>query len=222
MEEKIYNLPLIGDKAPHFEAVTTMGNVTFPEDYKGKWVVLFSHPADFTPVCTTEFITFQSFYKDFQKLNCDLIGLSIDSVHSHIAWVKAIESIEYRGNKNMKIEFPIIDDIKMNVAGMYGMVQPNASTTQAVRAVFIIDDKGIIRTILYYPLSTGRNFPEILRIIESLQRVDKNTIATGADWQPGDKVIIPSAKTIEQARDRKVDGKDCQAWFLCFKDDEGK
>lgn len=220
MQENLQRLPLLGDKAPQFVASTTQGEIKFPQDYEGHWVVLFSHPADFTPVCTTEFITFQSMIKDFEKLNTKLIGLSIDSLHSHIAWIKKIEELEYKGHKNVKISFPIIDDISMNVSTKYGMVQPNASTTQAVRAVFIIDDKGIVRTILYYPLSTGRNFPEIIRIIESLQRVDKNKIATGADWKPGDKVIVPPATTTEAARKRESEGYECQAWFLCFKDDQ--
>lgn len=166
-------MPLIGDDAPSFTAVTTQGQINFPEDYKGKWVILFSHPADFTPVCTTEFMTFASMQEDFRKMNTELIGLSIDSVFSHIAWLKRIEEkIEYKGMKNVEVKFPVIADLKMDVAKKYGMVQPNASTTQAVRAVFIIDPEAKIRAVLYYPLSAGRNMEEIKRLLTALQKND--------------------------------------------------
>lgn len=162
-------MPLIGDKAPAFEAVTTQGKINFPEDYKGKWVILFSHPADFTPVCTTEFMTFASMQEDFKKLNTELIGLSIDSLYAHIAWLRTInEKIEYKGMKNVEVNFPVIEDIKMEVAKKYGMLQPNASTTQAVRAVFIMDPEAKVRAVLYYPLSAGRNMDEIKRLILAL------------------------------------------------------
>ena len=219
MEQTYHRLPLIGDKAPHFEAVTTNGNVTFPEDYKGKWVVLFSHPADFTPVCTTEFITFAQRTDEFKALNTELIGLSVDSLHSHIAWLRAIENLKFRDYKNTKVTFPLIVDISMEVSNLYGMIQPNQSTTQAVRAVFVIDPEGIIRTILYYPLSTGRNFDEILRIIKALQTADKEGVATPADWVPGEPMIVPPAVTTKVAGERMSDPKDmeCQDWFFCFR-----
>ena len=217
-------MPLIGDKAPSFKAKTTMGDINFPEDYKGKWVILFSHPADFTPVCTTEFMTFASMQDDFKKLNTELIGLSIDSLYAHIAWLRTIkEKIEFKGMKNIEIKFPLIEDIKMNVAKKYGMVQPNASNTQAVRAVFIIDPKAIVRAVIYYPLSNGRNMDEVKRLIIAMQKSDKEGVATPANWQPGDDVIIPPPGSCGTAKERvesKEDGKYCLDWFMCLKKDK--
>lgn len=215
------SMPLIGDDAPKFKAKTTMGEINFPDDYKSKWVILFSHPADFTPVCTTEFMTFATMHKDFQKLNCELIGLSIDSIYAHIAWLRTIkEKIEYKGMKNVEVMFPVIEDLRMDVAKKFGMVQPNASTTQAVRAVFIIDPKTKIRAILYYPLSTGRNMDEIKRMLIAMQKADKEQIATPANWQPGDDVIIPppgSCGTAKERIEKKEEGKYCLDWFMCFR-----
>ena len=174
MEQNEYNrMPLIGDAAPSFQAVTTQGEINFPADYKGKWVILFSHPADFTPVCTTEFMTFASMMDEFKELNTELVGLSVDSLYAHIAWLRKIQELEWNGKKNIEVTFPLIEDIRMNVAKQYGMIQPGQSNTQAVRAVFVVDPNGIIRTILYYPLSTGRNFDEIKRIIQALQKADR-------------------------------------------------
>jgi len=161
-------IPLIGETAPAFEAHTTQGPISFPKDYAGKWVILFSHPADFTPVCTTEFMTFATMMPEFKQLNCELVGLSIDSHYAHIAWLRTIkEKIKYKNMADVEIIFPVISDVKMEVAKAYGMVQPGASSTEAVRAVFIIDPKAIIRAVLYYPLSNGRNFPEIKRLLNS-------------------------------------------------------
>lgn len=220
MEEQINRMPLIGDNAPEFKAVTTQGKINFPSDYKGKWVILFSHPADFTPVCTTEFMTFASMMDDFNKLNVQLVGLSVDSLYAHIAWLRKIQELEWNGLKNINVTFPLIEDIRMEVAKKYGMIQPNQSNTQAVRAVFIIDPKGIIRTILYYPLSTGRNFDEIKRIVTALQKADSDGVATPADWRPGDDVIIPTAGSCGTAKER-MESKDenmyCLDWFMCFK-----
>ena len=220
-EVKEFRMPLIGDKAPSFKANTTQGEINFPEDFKGKWIILFSHPADFTPVCTTEFMTFATMQDDFEKLNTQLIGLSVDSIYSHIAWLRTIqEKIEYKGMKNVEVKFPLIEDISMNVANKFGMIQPNVSTTQAVRAVFVIDPKAVIRTILYYPASTGRNFDEIKRIVVALQKADAESIATPADWRPGDDVIIPPAGSCGTAKDRmddKDENKYCLDWFMCFK-----
>jgi len=214
-------MPLIGDPAPAFKAVTTQGEINFPEDYKGKWVILFSHPADFTPVCTTEFMTFAAMEEEFKALNTELIGLSIDSIHSHIAWLRTIyEKIEWKGWKNLEIKFPVIADLSMEVANMYGMIHPNQSTTAAVRAVFIIDPKGIVRTILYYPLSTGRNFDEIKRIVVALQKADSDGVATPADWRPGDDVIVPAPGSCGAAKERMESADEdtyCLDWFLCFK-----
>lgn len=220
MTEMYNRMPLIGDHAPAFTAVTTQGNIHFPEDFSGKWVILFSHPADFTPVCTTEFMTFGSMMEDFRSLNTELVGLSVDSLYSHIAWLRKIQELEWNGKKNIQVTFPLIEDIKMDVAKAYGMIQPNQSNTQAVRAVFIIDPQGVIRTILYYPLSTGRNFDEIKRIIQALQKADADGVATPADWRPGDDVIIPPAGSCGTAKDRMENPSDdtyCLDWFMCFR-----
>jgi peroxiredoxin (alkyl hydroperoxide reductase subunit C) len=221
VEKEVVTLPLIGDKAPAFKAVTTQGNISFPEDYLGKWVILFSHPADFTPVCTTEFMTFASMQDDFKALNVELIGLSVDSLYAHIAWLRTIqEKIEYNGMKNVEVKFPLIEDIKMDVAKKFGMMQPGSSSTQAVRAVFIIDPESVVRTILYYPASTGRNFDEVKRIIIALQKADKEGIATPANWQPGQDVILPPPGSCGVAKDRMEDpdeNKYCLDWFMCFR-----
>ncbi len=216
-----YRLPLIGEKAPEFEAETTQGPISFPEDYSGKWVVFFSHPADFTPVCTTEFMTFASMQDEFSRLDCELLGLSIDSNFSHIAWVRTIrEKIEFGGMKNVDVRFPIISDLSMEVAMKYGMLHPDASDTQAVRAVFIIDPDSVVRAILYYPLSNGRNMKEIKRLLLALQHTDEHGVATPANWHPGDDVIIPPPGTCAAA-DERVEGAGdeyrCQDWFLCLK-----
>ena len=219
MEEK--GLPLIGDTAPAFTAQTTHGEVNFPDDYQGKWVVLFSHPADFTPVCTTEFMTFASMADQFKALNCELIGLSIDSNYSHIAWARTIEQkIEFKDMKNVHIGFPIIADLTMDVAHKYGMLHPGSSSTHAVRATFIIDDEAMVRAILYYPQSNGRNMDEILRLVKALQTADEHGVATPANWQPGDEVIIPPPPTATIAAARMEgagEGYRCLDWFLCLK-----
>jgi peroxiredoxin (alkyl hydroperoxide reductase subunit C) len=198
-----------------------MGEIKFPNDYKGKWVILFSHPADFTPVCTTEFMTFASMQEEFRKLNVELIGLSIDSLYAHIAWLRTIkEKIEFNGMKNVEVKFPVIEDIRMDVARKFGMVQPNASTTQAVRAVFIIDDKVKVRAVLYYPMSAGRNMQEIKRLVIAMQKADAEGIATPANWQPGDDVIIPPPGSCGAAKERtesKDDDRYCLDWFICFR-----
>jgi len=220
MMEQIYKMPLIGDKAPAFTAKTTQGMINFPADYEGKWVILFSHPADFTPVCTTEFMTFATMTDEFKKLNTELVGLSVDSLYAHIAWLRKIQELEWKGMKNVEVKFPLIEDITMDVAKKYGMIQPEQSTTQAVRAVFIIDPKGMVRTILYYPLSTGRNFDEIKRIILALQKVDNDSVATPADWRPGEDVIVPTAGSCGVAKERmetKDENQYCLDWFMCFR-----
>ncbi len=221
MEENTnFKMPLIGEKAPSFEAVTTQGVIHFPEDYKGKWVILFSHPADFTPVCTTEFMTFAAMAKDFEALNVELIGLSVDSLYAHIAWLRKIQELEWKGYKNLEVKFPLIEDIKMDVAKRFGMIQPGQSTTQAVRAVFFIDPEGVIRTILYYPLALGRNFDEIKRIVIALQKADKDKVALPADWRPGEDTIVPTPGSCGTAKERmeyKGDDRYCLDWFMCFK-----
>jgi len=220
-EEKIVSMPRIGDKAPSFTAVTTQGTIHFPEDYEGRWVILFSHPADFTPVCTTEFMTFATMEDEFKALNCDLVGLSVDGLYSHIAWLRTIkEKIVFRDMKNVEVNFPLIEDITMEVSRLYGMIQPGESSTKAVRAVFFVDPAGKIRAMIYYPLSTGRNFHELKRVLKSLQAVDKYNIATPADWEPGEEVIVPPAGSCGTAKER-MDGNDedirCVDWFFCLK-----
>jgi len=214
-------LPLIGEKAPSFKAETTQGPINFPDDFKGKWVVFFSHPADFTPVCTTEFMTFASMQKEFEALNCKLLGVSIDSNYSHIAWLRTIkEKIEYKGMKGIEVTFPVISDLTMEVAKAFGMLQPGASNTQAVRAVFIIDPEAKVRAILYYPLSNGRNMQEIKRLVMAMQYSDQFKIATPANWQPGEDVIVPPPGSCGAAKQR-VEKPDpdvkCLDWFLCLK-----
>ncbi|MCB0472421.1 MAG: peroxiredoxin [Flavobacteriaceae bacterium] len=217
---EIISMPRIGDKAPEFKAITTQGEINFPADYKGEWVILFSHPADFTPVCTSEFMTFATMEEKFAKANCKLVGLSIDGLYSHIAWLRSIkEKIEYKNMKDVEVKFPLIEDITMEVAKKYGMIQPNEDSTKAVRAVFFVDPKGIIRTIIYYPLSLGRNFEELYRVIIALQTADAFGVATPADWQPGDDVIVGPAGSCGTAKDR-MDGKEdmeCKDWYFCTK-----
>jgi peroxiredoxin 2/4 len=213
-------MPRIGDKAPEFKAITTQGEINFPGDYTGKWVILFSHPADFTPVCTSEFMTFASMQEKFKKANCELVGLSVDGLYSHIAWLRTIkEKIEFKGMKNVEVTFPLIEDITMEVSSKYGMIQPGESSTKAVRAVFFIDPKGIIRAVIYYPLSIGRNFDELYRALIAMQTTDAFEVACPADWQPGDDVIVPPAGSCGVAKDRMEDKEnlDCKDWFFCTK-----
>ncbi|MCR5420697.1 MAG: peroxiredoxin [Lachnospiraceae bacterium] len=212
-------MPMIGDEAPRFKSMTTKGKINFPEDYKGKWVVFFSHPADFTPVCTTEFIALSKRINEFRELNTELLGLSIDSLHSHLAWAKSIETIDWKGEGKTAVPFPIVADISMKVAKLYGMLQTVAKT-QTVRAVFIIDPDSIVRAILYYPMSTGRNIDEIKRIILSLQKHDRENISTPADWCPGEDVVLGSPLTLEEAEERIKSGDDTLIpydWYLTAK-----
>jgi len=226
MDAQAGRLPLIGERAPAFTADSTQGPVRFPDDYKGKWVIFFSHPADFTPVCTTEFMTFASRVEDFRQLNAELLGLSIDSTFSHIAWLRTIrDRIEFKGLKDIEVTFPVISDLTMEVARTYGMLQPSASTTQAVRAVFVIDPKAVVRAILYYPLSNGRNVDEILRLLIAMQTSDEYKVATPANWRVGDDVIIPPPGSCGAAQERvEKAGSDyrCLDWFLCLKKYPGK
>lgn len=220
--ENFHQMPLLGDEAPEFIADSTKGEINFPKDYKGKWVVLFSHPADFTPVCTSEIATFATMQEDFKKLNTELVGLSVDSNNSHLAWLKNIQDkIRFGTYNGEDINFPIIADVKMDVAKKYGMIQPSSSDTKAVRAVFVIDPKGKVRTILYYPLSTGRNFAEIKRIVEALQLTDKYDVSTPANWKKGDAVLAGAPSDIKAMRERiEKTPADlvCQDWFFCTKE----
>ncbi|MEJ2347544.1 MAG: peroxiredoxin [Gammaproteobacteria bacterium] len=211
IEAQSPGMPQLNAPAPAFEAKTTHG-VKKLSDYKGKWLVLFSHPADFTPVCTTEFMAFAQAYPEFQKLNCELLGLSIDSYYSHVAWIRNIKE-----KFGVEIPFPIIEDLSMNVARAYGMIHPGAADTSAVRATFIIDDKGILRAMVYYPMTNGRSIPEFVRLVAALQTSDKHKIATPAGWQPGDKVIVPPPGSAEDAEKRMDEGYECTDWYFCKK-----
>ena len=202
--------------------MTTQGEITFPADYAGSWVIFFSHPADFTPVCTSEFMTFATMEDEFTALNTKLVGLSIDGLYSHIAWLRTIkDKIEFKGMKDVEVTFPLIEDITMEIARKYGMIMPGEDSTKAVRAVFVVDPQGIIRTIIYYPLSLGRNFDELKRVIIALQTADALSVATPADWRPGDAVIVPTAGSCGTAKER-MEGKEesvtCVDWFFCTKD----
>lgn len=208
-------LPRINEPAPDFEAKSTHGMIRLSNyTSKGKWVLLFSHPADFTPVCTTEFVEFSKRNPEFEKRNVQLIGNSIDSVYSHIAWVLNIEK-----NFGVKVPFPVIADLDQKVARAYGMVHEAVSDTAAVRAVFFIDPKGTIRTLLYYPLSLGRNVDELLRVVDALQTADANAVATPANWRPGDPVIVPAPLTQADAEKRAAGapGLEVTDWYLTKK-----
>ena len=204
-------MPRLKEAAPAFTAQTTHGTLSL-EDYKGKWLVLFSHPADFTPVCTTEFMAFARASLDFKALNCELMGLSIDGVHAHIAWARSIKD-----NFGVEINFPIIADLNMKVASAYGMVQPGASDTSAVRATFVIDPEGVLRAMLYYPMSNGRSVAEILRLVKALQTTDTNACATPENWAPGDEVIVPPPATTQEAEVRQDQGYNYVDWYFSKK-----
>ena len=214
-----WSMPRIGDQAPSFRAMTTHGKLNFPEDYSGKWKILFSHPADFTPVCTTEFISFAKMQAEFEALNTQLVGLSVDSLSSHIAWVRNIEEkIEWDGNKNVKIGFPIIVDLSKAVSKLYGMIMPGEANNACVRAVFFIDPSDKIRAIIYYPLVLGRNFEEIKRVIVGLQTADAHDVALPANWEPGKEVVLHYPTTTAEVEQRCAqEGVTCSDWYLCTK-----
>ncbi|MCR4438473.1 MAG: peroxiredoxin [bacterium] len=208
-------MPLIGDPVPEFEAQTTKGYIHFPKDYAGKWVILFSHPADYTPVCTTEFVGFAKRHETFKALNAELLGLSIDQIFSHIKWTEWIKE-----RLNIEIPFPIIADNTGAIAQKLGMLHTVGGGTQTVRAVFFIDPKGIIRAMLYYPLSNGRNMDEIVRLLKALQTTDQHKVATPADWPNneliGDKVIVPPPTSEQEIAARKG-MYECYDWWFCYK-----
>jgi len=204
-------LPRLGEKAPEFEAVTTQGKLKL-SDFRGSWLILFSHPADFTPVCTTEFIGFAKIFDELQKRKVQLLGLSVDSVTSHIAWVRNIEE-----KFGVKIPFPVIADLDKKVSQLYGMIMPGESKTETSRCVFVIDPNGTMRAMIYYPLTTGRNMDEILRLIDALQTTDEHHVATPANWRPGDDVIVPTPTTQEAAEERLKEGYECKDWYFCKK-----
>ncbi len=196
-QKEVFQMPRIGDQAPDFKAMTTTGMMQFSEHIKGSWTILFSHPADFTPVCTTEMSGFAVLEDEFKKMNTKLVGLSIDSIHSHVAWVNNVKE-----KTGVFMRFPIIADIDMKVSKLYGMLQPGESETAAVRAVFFIDPNGKIRLIMYYPLNVGRNMDEIIRALQALQTADEHKVALPLNWKPGDKAIVPPPKTIDELEER--------------------
>jgi len=209
-QETARRLPRIGESAPQFEATTTFGQIKL-SDFKGGWLILFSHPADFTPVCTTEFMAFAQAHPRLREMNCELLGSSIDSVYSHIAWVRNIQE-----KLGVEITFPVIADLDKQVAMLYGMIMPGESKTETSRCVFVIDDKQTLRAMVYYPLTTGRNIEEIVRLVQALQTSDKQGIATPANWKPGEEVIVPPPRTAEAAAQRMKEppGK-CADWYFC-------
>lgn len=217
MDNQTYMMPLIGDKAPSFEAETTQGKIRFPEDFKGQWVILFSHPSDFTPICTSEFVMFGAMQAEFEALNCRLVGLSVGTNASHIAWLRSIhERIEFKGHKRVELNFPLVADMSMEVARKYGMIQAGVSTTAAVRAVFFIDPTATIRAVIYYPMQLGRNFDELKRVLVGLQTIDKYHVALPADWRPGDDIIVPAPTTYD-GTDKSAEGMKCYDWYFCTK-----
>lgn len=204
-------MPQLNMPAPDFTAKTTQGEKSL-SDYKGKWLVLFAHPADFTPVCTTEFMAFARRTEEFKAVDTELLGLSIDGIHAHIAWTRSIKE-----NFGVEISFPIIADLNMKVANAYGMVQPGASDTSAVRATFVIDPQGILRAMIYYPMSNGRSIDEVLRLVKSLQTSDAHGVATPEAWQPGEPVIVPPPATDAEAEARQGQGYDYTDWYFSKK-----
>lgn len=207
----VATFPRLNEAAPAFSAKTTHGVKTL-QDYRGKWLVLFSHPADFTPVCTTEFMAFAKHQPEFAAVNCELLGLSIDSNYAHLAWVRNIKE-----KFGLEIPFPIIEDLSMKVAQAYGMIHPGAADTSAVRATFVIDNQGILRAMLYYPMTNGRSISEILRLVKALQTSDTHKVATPEGWQPGDKVIVPPPQDAAAAEKRLNEGYECVDWYFCKK-----
>ena len=205
-------MPRIGDVAPDFKALTSVGELQFSEYNKGSWVIFFSHPADFTPVCTTELTEFARREEEFRKMNTKLLGLSIDSIHSHIAWINNVKK-----NLGVTMRFPLIADIDMSVSKRYGMLQPGESETAAVRAVFFIDPNGKIRLIMYYPLNVGRNMEEVVRVLQALQAADEHKIACPLNWKPGEKVIVPPPKTVASMEEREKSDYEMVDFYLARK-----
>jgi peroxiredoxin (alkyl hydroperoxide reductase subunit C) len=236
-------IPMMGEIAPSFRARTTHGEVNFPKDYEGKWVIFFSHPGDFTPVCTTEFMVFAKMQAEFRQLNTELLGLSVDSVQSHISWLRSIkEKVEFNGLSGMDVEFPIVEDKGLSIVKKYGMLQPSENkrymrdiqyiqadkatdeneiiNTQPVRGIFIIDPQSRIRYIAFYPISNGRNLDEIKRILQAIQKTDSEKVDTPVNWNPGDDVIVPTPLSYEEAKKRMEDKElKCSDWYICLKED---
>lgn len=214
--ESVCGLPRIGECAPAFDALSTHGPLRLAE-LRGRWVVLFSYQGDFTPVCTTEFLELARRQQEFSRRNCRLVGLSLDSIYAHIAWVRELEQL---GGE--KINFPLIGDVDMTVTRAYGLIHPGAGGTAAVRGVFWIDPETVVRAMLYYPPSTGRSIVEVLRVLDSLQTADYENVSTPADWQPGDPVLAPVPRTQNAAERRLQEEPDCPTWYLCLKNPQAR
>ena len=212
VEERKTVMPRIGDPAPDFKAQTTQGEIQFSQWQEGQWTILFSHPADFTPVCSTELTEFARRFEDFKKRNCKLIGISVDSIHSHLAWTQNLAKI-----LGVKLQYPLISDLTTSVSQLYGMIHPGESATVTVRALFFIDPKRTIRAIIYYPLNTGRNVDEVVRVLDALQTADKNAVALPVNWKPGDKVIVPPPKSEQEVEERKKGNYEKLDFYLCKK-----
>lgn len=223
-KEDINRLPLIGEKAPSFHAESTSGNITFPEDFKKNWKILFSHPADFTPVCTSELIELAAAQADFSKLGVNIAVISTDLIEHHKLWIKSMEELSYRGKKTTKIDFPIIADPKFTSSKLYGMMHPESGTTKDVRGVYIIDPSNTVRSIMFYPMEIGRNMKEIERTVIALQKFDSEHVLTPANWNPGDDVIVPFLSYTPGLDTEEAKKKDPNiysvSWYLHMKKDE--
>ncbi|MFH2094578.1 MAG: peroxiredoxin [Bacteroidota bacterium] len=218
-DAKENSLPLIGESAPKFTAVSTRGKLNFPDDYFGKWKILFSHPADFTPVCTSELLELAKLQEDFKKMNTALVVISTDGLNSHIEWIKSMESIDYRDNGKVKIDFPLVSDAGLEVSKQYGMLHPNSSSTKDIRAVFIIDPGDRIRTILYYPDNVGRNMEEIKRVLTALQEVQGKDLLAPANWDVGEDLLMPSPKSADESAKMELKNNEkyySLAWYMWF------
>lgn len=221
----IYTLPLLGEPAPPFQAKTTKGNLNFPQNYKGKWVLFFSYPGDFCATCTTEMISLQQNKALYDELGVEIVALSIDSIFSHLAWIDSIYNLKYNDYQNIKIDFPLIADSSMEISRRYGLLRRGETDTETVRGGFLIDPEGKIRAIQVYPREVGASGAEIRRIIQAVQKVDRENIYTPANWVPGKEVLLPKPESLEELFDverRDVVDQDirCPDWYLCFKKDE--
>jgi peroxiredoxin 2/4 len=218
-DNKEIRIPLIGETAPSFKAESTKGPISFPEDYFGKWKILFSHPADFTPVCSTELLELAAIQEDFKKLNAQIVVMSTDGKNSHIEWVNSLEEIHYKDREPKEIDFPLVSDQDLKISRLYGMIHPNSSSTRDVRGVFIIDPEDVIRAIFFYPMATGRNIDEIKRTLIAMQLSEKQNVFTPANWQPGQDVMLPApasktdADRLAETRDPKLSSLTWYMWF---------
>lgn len=221
----IFTLPLIGEPAPPFRAMTTQGPINFPADYKGKWVLFFSYPGDFCATCTTEMIALMQNKELYDELGVEIIALSIDSVFSHLAWLKSIYDLDYNDVKNVKVDFPLIADTTMEISREYGLLRRGESETETVRGGFLIDPNGIIRAIQIYPREVGASGAEIRRVVEAIMKFDKDNVYTPVNWQPGDDVLLPKPETFEELLETEKDSMIddtvyCPDWYLCYKKDK--